>query len=266
MDTRTARRRRALDELVDSVALEEFSHAHGAPVLPSVAIVIAAYKERENIREVIESIPKTICDLDAVAIVVIDGEEDGEAVIVREAGQYAVIAPVNRGQGAALRLGYRVARTFGATYIVTADADGQADPHDFSTVLEPIVAGKADFVNGSAAAGDRPDAMRKLGVRVYAFVISTLMRTKVTDTANPIRAMHAELTGSLTLDEPQYQASEVLISAIASGARFTERPVTMRSRKAGASKKGGNFLYGVRYGKVMARTYLREMKKKKRTR
>jgi glycosyltransferase involved in cell wall biosynthesis len=259
MDTRTERRRRALDELVDTVALQEFSGAHGTPVLPPVAVVIAAYKERENIREVIESIPKTICDLDAVAIVVIDGEEDGEAAIIREAGQYAVVAPVNRGQGAALRLGYRVARTFGAEYIVTADGDGQADPDDFSTVLGPVVTGEADFVNGSASAGDRPDALRKIGVRVYALVISTLMRTKVTDTANPIRAMRAELTGTLTLEEPQYQASELLIAAIASGARFTERPVTMRSRKAGVSKKGGNVLYGVRYGRVVARTYRREM-------
>jgi len=263
MNPRNERRRRALDALVDTVALEEFSRAHGSPALPSVAVVIAAYKERENIREVIESIPKTICELDAAAIVVIDGEHDGEAAIVREAGHFAVIAPVNRGQGAALRLGYQVARTFGAEYIVTADADGQADPDDFATVLSPIVDGEADFVNGSAAAGDRPDAMRKIGVRVYALVISALMRTTVTDTANPIRAMRAELTGTLTLDEPQYQASELLIAAIASGARFTERPVTMRSRKAGASKKGGNFLYGVRYGRVVGRTFLRESAKRR---
>ena len=263
MNERQERRRKALDELVDTVALEEFGKAHGLPELPPVAVVIAAYKEAENIGGVMTTLPTTVCGLTAAAIVVIDGEEDGTAAIVREAGQYAVIAPVNRGQGAALRLGYRVARTFGAEYVVTADADGQADPDDLAVVLRPIVDGEADVVNGSAAASDRPDAFRALGVRVYATIISALMRTKVTDTANPIRAIRAELTGRLTLDEPQFQASEFLISAISSGARFTERSVTMRKRAGGASKKGGNLAYGYRYGKVVVRTYLREQRAKR---
>jgi glycosyltransferase involved in cell wall biosynthesis len=265
MDNRTARRTRALDELVDTVALEEFARAHGIPALPPVAVVIAAYKEVENIGSVMAELPKMICDLEAAAIVVIDGEEDGAAGIVRAAGHFAVIAPVNRGQGAALRLGYSVARTFGATYIVTADGDGQADPADLETVLRPVVADEADFVNGSRRLGQthNNDAVRNLGIVVYGRIISTLMRTRVTDTANPVRAMRAELSGRLVLQEPQYQASEVLISALAAGARFTERPVTFRKRGAGKSKKGGNLAYGYRYGKVVFRTYFREMKAKR---
>jgi glycosyltransferase involved in cell wall biosynthesis len=265
METRAERRRRALDALVDTVALEEFGRAHGTPMLPEVAVVIAAYKERENIGAVMASLPKSICDLPAAGIVVIDGEEDGAAAIVREAGQYAVVAPVNRGQGAALRLGYQVARTFGATYIVTADADGQADPADLATVLAPVVAGEAEFVNGSRRLGrtESDDAVRNLGVVVYATVISLLTGTKVTDTANPVRAMRADLTASLTLDEPQYQASELLISVLATGARYEERPVTMRKRSTGASKKGGNLLYGFRYGRVVARTSWREHRRKR---
>ncbi|HWD24998.1 MAG TPA: glycosyltransferase family 2 protein [Acidimicrobiales bacterium] len=262
MDARSARRRRALDELVDTVALEEFERAHGMPCLPAVVVVIAAYKERENIGSVMEELPETICDLPAAAIVVIDGEDDGASAIVRKAGQYAVIAPVNRGQGAALRLGYRVARTFGATYIVTADGDGQADPSDLATILGPVVAGEADFVSGSRRLGEthNDDPLRNLGVIVFGKIISILMRTHVTDTANPVRAMRAELSGRLTLDEPQYQASELLISAVASGARYAERPVTFRKRSGGTSKKGGNLLYGFRYAKVLSRTFWRETK------
>jgi hypothetical protein len=126
--------------------------------------------------------------------------------------------------------------------------------------LAPVVAGEADFVNGSRRLGrtESTDQVRNLGVVVYATIISALCGTTVTDTANPIRAMRAALTAALTLEEPQYQASELLISAILSGARFAEQPVTMRARAAGASKKGGNLVYGYRYGKVVARTYLRE--------
>ena len=260
MNPREQRRKAALNTLVDSVAIDEFMAAHSDAAMPSVAIVIAAYKEVENIEAVMKSLPSELCGLTAKAIVVIDGEEDGTAAIVRQHGQYAVIAPVNRGQGAALHLGYEVARRFGAEFIVTADADGQSEPKDLEVVLEPVVHDEADFVNGSRRLGrtESKDAVRNLGVLVYATLISKLSKTKVTDTANPIRAMRAELTEHLLLEEPQYQASELLLAAIFSGVRFSERPVTMRARSGGVSKKGGNLVYGYRYGKVVLRTFIRE--------
>lgn len=260
MNPREQRRRRAMSDLVDTVALEEFQLAHGYPSLAPVAIVVASYKERENIGSVVDAMPTEICGLATSTIVVVDGEEDGSAAIVRAHGSFAVIAPVNRGQGAALRLGYRVAREHGATYVVTADADGQSDPNDLAVVLGPVVNGMADFVNGSRRLGrtESHDAVRNFGIFVFAFIISLLTRTKVTDTANPIRAMRAELSGRLILDEPQYQASELLISAIMSGARFREVPVTMKKRSGGASKKGGNLAYGKNYTRVVLRTWLRE--------
>jgi hypothetical protein len=58
--------------------------------------------------------------------------------------------------------------------------------------------------------------------------------------------------------EPQYQASELLIGAIYQGYRTAERPVVMRNRVAGKSKKGHNLLYGLRYGRVVLRTWWRE--------
>ena len=198
-------------------------------------------------------------------LVVVDGEDDGTGAEVRSAGHYACIAPVNRGQGAALRLGYRIARDHGARYIVTADADGQTDPDDLEVVLEPVMSGEADFVNGSRRLGQTQcdDVVRNTGVVVYAALISLLTRTPVTDTANPVRAFRAELPAELTLDEPQYQASELLIGAIMHGCRYAERPVTFRERQKGETKKSGNLLYGLRYGRVVLRTFARETKRRR---
>jgi glycosyltransferase involved in cell wall biosynthesis len=260
VNARQARRARATDDLIDHVALEELAVAHGGRLLEPVAIVIAAYKEADTIESVVKAMPSEIEGLATSVVVVVDGEDDGTSGIVRNAGQVAVIAPVNRGQGAALRLGYRVAREYGARFIVTADADGQSDPDDLAAALRPVVAGEADFVNGSRRLGETygTDTVRNAGVLCYAVLVSLLTRTRVTDTANPIRAFRSALTGNLTLEEPQYQASELLIAAIMSGCRYAEIPVTMRERAAGSSKKGGNLLYGLRYGRVVLRTWHRE--------
>ena len=260
MTERERRRRRALDALVDDVALAEMAEAHGEVRLAPVAVVVAAYREADNIASVVSAVPKLLCGLERSVVVVVDGEDDGTAAIVREAGHYAAVAPVNRGQGAALRLGYRIAREHGADYVVTADGDGQVRPEDLEVVLGPVVEGTADFVNGSRRLGvtHSTGLVRNVGVRVFGLAVTLLTGTRVTDTANPIRAFRAELSGQLVLDEPQYQASELLIGAIMRGSRYAERPVTMRARASGRSKKGGNLVYGYRYGKVFFGTWWRE--------
>jgi len=104
--------------------------------------------------------------------------------------------------------------------------------------------------------------VRNTGVLFFAALISLLTRTAVTDTANPVRAFRAELPAELTLEEPQYQAQELLISAIMHGCRYEERPVTMRARLAGESKKSGNLFYGLHYGRGVLDTWLRERKRR----
>jgi glycosyltransferase involved in cell wall biosynthesis len=257
---RAERRLRATDELIDRVALDEMDGAHPDLKLNPVAVVIAAYHEADNIGHVVAGMPAQVNGEDVSVVVVVDGEDDGSAAIVREAGQVACIAPVNRGQGAALRLGYRIAHDHGAQYIVTADADGQSEPADLAVVLEPVMAGELDFVNGSRRLGstESNDLARNSGVLVFASLISLLTGTRVTDPANPIRAMRADVPAHLTLDEHQYQASELLIGAVMRGYRIGERPVSMLARTSGTSKKGGNLAYGYRYGRVVVRTWWRE--------
>jgi glycosyltransferase involved in cell wall biosynthesis len=169
------------------------------------------------------------------------------------------VAPVNRGQGAALRVAYRLAREGGALYIVSLDADGQYDPSEIPQLLDPIVRREADFVSGSRRLGstEHYDAVRNAGVDFYARIISILTRHKITDPANGLRAMRAELTADVPLTEPQYQASELEVGAITRGWRVTERPNTMRRRGSGKSKKQHNILYALQFGRVVTKTWLR---------
>ena len=77
--------------------------------------------------------------------------------------------------------------------------------------------------------------------------------------------MRAELTGAVRQTQPQYQTSELLIGALAQGFRVAEVPTIMRERLSGTSKKGGNLFYGVRYARVIAKTWWREWHAARRT-
>ncbi len=265
------------DQAVDDAAATAFADTYGerATSLPPVAIVIAAYNEEGAVGPVIEALPAQVCGLATAAIVVADGCADGTAKEAVMAGAMVCDVPVNRGQGAALRLGYRLARDGGATYIVTTDADGQYNAAEMERILAPVVAGQADFVTGSRRLGSQEtkDMVRRAGVLFFAATISMLTGQKVSDTTFGLRAMRTEVTGAVQLSQPQYQASELLIGVITHGYKLAEVPATIHRRRVGESKKGqnplyglhlpgvNNLFYGARFARVVYGTWWRERRR-----
>ncbi len=82
--------------------------------------------------------------------------------------------------------------------------------------------------------------------------------------------MRAEVTGAVRLEQPQYQASELLIGVITHGYKVAEVPATIHRRRIGESKKGqnplyrlhlpgvNNLFYGMRFARVIYGTWWRE--------
>jgi glycosyltransferase involved in cell wall biosynthesis len=254
------------DEGIDAAARREFAHRHGEADFGPVCIVIAAYREATSLGEVVAALPGEVHGLDVSVLVVDDGSDDGTADVARAHGAFACISAVNRGQGAALRLGYELATEHGARYLVTTDADGQYDPAEIPALLEPIVANRADFVTGSRRLGStyRGDGVRRLGVVFYATVIRVLTGQRITDPSFGLRAMRVEVPAAVTLRQPQFQASELLIGAAMQGFRIAEVPGVMRRRTAGKSRKGPDLVYGARFGWVVVSTWWRERDRRPR--
>jgi glycosyltransferase involved in cell wall biosynthesis len=257
--------RRSFTEAADTpaiveAAIRDFHRRYPDVQWEPLVIVIAAYNEEQGIGDVLDEIPSAISGVGVSTVVVDDGSGDGTAEVASAHGARVCRLPVNRGHGVALRVGYRLARDAKAPYLATLDADGQWDPADLPAMVKLLDDDQADFVIGSRQLGrtENTDKMRNTGVRFFAWLISRLTGTKVTDTSSGLRALRSEITGVVTQTQPQYQTSELLIGSIYAGYRIAEVPTTMRQRNFGESRKGHNISYAMRYSSVIIRTWLRE--------
>jgi glycosyltransferase involved in cell wall biosynthesis len=255
----------SLDER-DAAAIARFHDRYGDLDLSPVVVVIPAYEEEASIGAVLDELPAEACGLRLSCIVVVDGETDRTAPVAAEHGAYVASFTTNRGQGAAFRVGYALARATGARFIVTTDADGQYVGTEIGRVLEPVVAGDADLSIGSRWLGrqETTDPIRRLGSRFFGRLATWLTGQRCTDTSSGLRAMTAEVTESVTLRQPQYQTSEMLMEALGRGFRLVEVPMTMRKRSHGKTKKGLWPLYGLRYARVLVGTWLRVRRRNRR--
>jgi glycosyltransferase involved in cell wall biosynthesis len=232
--------------------------------LSPVVGLICAYEEQANIGAVLAAMPTEACGLALSTLVVVDGGDDRTDEVALDAGAITFVLQDNLGQGYALRVGYSLAIELGASYVVTLDADGQNDPAEIPVMLAPLLDDEADFVVASRRLGQdtTSDRFRKAGVHVFSYVISFLGGTKLTDTSNGYRALRVLMLEDVAhrLRQAQYQTAELLITAMLRGWRVTERPTLWLPRASGTSKKGRNYLFGLRYARVVASTWWRERK------
>jgi glycosyltransferase involved in cell wall biosynthesis len=232
--------------------------------LSPVVGLLCAYHEQDNIGAVLRAMPADACGLPVSTMVIVDGGHDHTDRAALEAGAITFVLSENLGHGYALRVGYALAIEFGAQFVVTLDADGQNDPAEIPVMLQPLIDDEADFVVASRRLGQdtTTDRFRKAGVRVFSWVMSALAGTRLTDSSNGYRALRVQMLDDVVhrLTQSQYQTAELLMVCLKRGWRVTERPTRWLPRSSGTTKKGKNYLFGLRYGRVVFTTWWRERK------
>jgi glycosyltransferase involved in cell wall biosynthesis len=226
---------------------------------PLLAVVMAAYDEAGSIGTLLASLPEQVCGLRVCRVVVDDGSTDETAELAREAGAVVGRHRRNLGQGDALRTGFAIAQRLDARVVVTMDADGQHDPAELPALVGPIVAGDADYVQGSRFLGTYDDAggARDVGIRGFTQLIRLLTGTEITDCTNGFRAIDGAALARLQLVEDRFSASEILIQAAGHGLRIREVPVHIRSREVGSSKKPRGLRYASGFLGAIVRSWAR---------
>lgn len=252
---------RSIRLLVEALGIERFDWSRAAelPEGPRLVTISPAFNEAENVPGVLKQMPAMLEGHHVVPVVVSDGSTDRTASVAREAGALVAELPIRRGGGLALRVGYEIALRLGADVVVTLDADGQHLPEEIPVVIAPILAGEADYVNGSRLLGsfERESVIRHAGVHLFSWILSLLTGRRITDPSSGYRAARADLLERLVLKQDQFWSTEILIEALRHRARVVEVPVTFLARAGGESKKPKSLRYGWNFLKVIIQTWLR---------
>jgi len=201
--------------------------------------IVPAFNEEASVGRVIDEI--RAFDPGFEIAVIDDGSTDRTAGIAADRGAHVIRLPFNLGIGGAVQTGYRFAFEHGFDVAVQVDGDGQHDPAELPKILEPVLAAEADLVVGSrfAAAGGeafRSSAARRIGIRIFAGVVSAIARQRVTDTTSGFRAVNRKGIALFAADYPHdYPEVEATVMCVRHKLRLKEVPVDMRERSGGRS-------------------------------
>jgi glycosyltransferase involved in cell wall biosynthesis len=252
-----------LDNVVEQHAIEQFGLNGGFKQIKRITLVMPALNEKESLEQLLPRVPKSVSGEPLGLLIVDDGSSDGTADLARSFGFGVVSTPAQRGQGAALRLGYRIALMGESEILVIMDADGQNRPEEIEGLIEPILADRADYVIGSRMLGhfEKDDGVRLMGVRLLSPLVSLLTGTKITDCSSGFKAMKTKVLANVIgrLKQRQYACSELNIEVARSGFRIREVPITFLKRIRGTSKKGNNLYYAFAFTRVIFSTWFRTL-------
>lgn len=187
----------------------------------NVTVVLSSYNEETSIGSII-LLTRLYADR---VIVVDDASSDQTAEIAKKAGAEVIINRTNRGKGASFETGFKAAVHLGADIIVTMDSRGHHNPDDIPRLIDPIITGSADVVNGTRHLNNVNS-----NIPVYRRVRQTILSRfankksdKIKDSQVTFRAFTASTKDIIHLDaqDPAIE-SEMLADAGKSGLRITE--------------------------------------------
>ena len=207
-----------------------------------VLLIIPAYNEEKNIQKVVEKVRayRSRCDFALDYVVINDGSTDNTKQVCLENGIHHIDLLQNLGIGGAVQTGYLYALREGYDYAVQFDGDGQHDPECLPRLLEPLVAGQADFCIGSRfmqnASAFRSTKLRRVGIRFLSWLIRLLTGTRVTDPTSGFRAANRAVIASFAKDYPSdYPEPESIVHLAREKFRICEVPANMFEREEGTS-------------------------------
>jgi len=206
-----------------------------------LSVVIPAYNEIRSVEVLLRRVREV--RLEVEVIVVDDGSTDGTRDLLsrlRDEGvvDILVFQKENHGKGAALRAGFERAT---GDIIAIQDADLEYDPHELPSLMQPILAGKADAVYGSRFLGGPHRVLffwHMMGNRFLTLLSNMFTDLNLTDMETCYKVVHADLLKRLPLSANRFGFEPEVTARLAQArARIYELPISYDGRSYAEGKK-----------------------------
>ena len=202
--------------------------------------IVPAHNEADAISATVDEIHRFAPTFDV--LVVDDGSTDATSAQAESAGATVVRLPFNLGIGGAVQTGYLYAQEHGYEVAVQIDGDGQHDPRYIRDLLRCLQAdADLNMVTGSRflepdGKGHRSSAPRRLGIMIFAGLVSLITGRRVTDPTSGLRMTSRVGIELFARDYPHdYPEVEAILMMHAHRLNSCEIPVVMRPRTSGVS-------------------------------
>ena len=207
----------------------------------TLTAVVPAFNEEKSVEEAIRRIKEVPLNVEVVAVNDASTDETGAILDRLKADALVDIVihhPENRGKGAAVRAGIAAAN---GHVVIIQDADLEYDPHEYGTLLKPILENKADAVFGSRfQAGPRRVLYfwHMVGNRFLTLLSNMLTDLNLTDMETCYKMVRTDLLQSLHLVSNRFGIEVELTAKLSrAGARMWEVPISYNGRTYAEGKK-----------------------------
>jgi glycosyltransferase involved in cell wall biosynthesis len=208
----------------------------------SVSVVIPVYNEVGTIGEAIRRVLD--CGYEQTEVVVVDdGSSDGTRQYLEQLANpnvHCFFHAVNRGKGAALRLGFATTKN---EFVIVHDADLEYDPRDFRYLMEPLIDGRADMVYGSRFLGGPHRVLffwHHVANRLLTLISNIFNNLNLTDMETGMKAFRRDKLMELNLCSDRFTFEpEITAKAARARWRIYEVPISYSGRTYEEGKKVG---------------------------